>query len=154
MPVTIAPQNVQAIITGSGTDFAQIKYIKEGIFDEFTEQSIIYSSGTGAIFKSGIPIGRLKSPVNEDVKEYNVEFYSDFSQLKYVFADVGSKTEIIKVEEKLNNSEVEDKTPLKELDYSYKHDSLLILQRRSTLLAARKELKKSTNYYTHWQKLN
>ena len=47
-----------------------------------------------------------------------------------------------------------DKTPLKELDYSYKHDSLLILQRRSTLLAARKELKKTTNYYTHWQKLN
>ena len=96
VPVTIAPQNVQAIITGSGTDFAQIKYIKEGIFDEFTEQSIIYSSGTGAIFKSGIPIGRLKSSVNEDVKEYNVEFYSDFSQLKYVFADVGSKIEIIK----------------------------------------------------------
>ena len=112
VPVTIAPQNVQAIITGSGTDFAQIKYIKEGIFDEFTEQSIIYSSGTGAIFKSGIPIGRLKSSVNEDVKEYNVEFYSDFSQLKYVFADVGSKIEIIKVEEKSNNSEVEDKTPL------------------------------------------
>ena len=112
MPVTIAPQTVQAIITGSGTDFAQIKYIKEGIFDEFTEQSIIYSSGTGAIFKSGIPIGRLKSSVNEDIKEYNVEFYSDFSQLKYVFADVGSKIEITKVEEKSNNSEVEDKTPL------------------------------------------
>ena len=47
-----------------------------------------------------------------------------------------------------------DKAPLKELDYSYEHDSLLILQRRSTLLAARKELKKTTNYYTHWQKLN
>ena len=58
---------------------------------------VLFSSGTGAIFKSGIPIGRLKSSVNEDVKEYNVEFYSDFSQLKYVFADVGSKIEIIKV---------------------------------------------------------
>ena len=44
-------QNIPAIIAGSGTDFAQIKYIKEGIFDEFTEQNVIYSSGTGAIFK-------------------------------------------------------------------------------------------------------
>ena len=94
VPVTIAPQNIQAIITGSGTDFAQIKYVKEGVFEEFTEQSIIYSSGTGAIFKSGIPIGRLKFSVKEDAKEYNVEFYSDFSQLKYVFAEVINKNEI------------------------------------------------------------
>ena len=35
-----------------------------------------------------------------------------FHNLKYVFADVGSKIEITKVEEKSNNSEVEDKTPL------------------------------------------
>ena len=47
-----------------------------------------------------------------------------------------------------------NKAPLKGLNYSYEHDSLLVLQRKSTLLAARKELGKTTNYYTHWQKLN
>ena len=36
VPVTIAPQNIQAIITGSGDNDAQIKYIKDGISDEFT----------------------------------------------------------------------------------------------------------------------
>ena len=51
VPVTIAPQNIQAIITGDGDIGAQIKYIKDGISDNFTDQSIVYTSGTGAIFK-------------------------------------------------------------------------------------------------------
>ena len=59
VPVSIAPQNVQAIMTGSGSNFGKIKYIKDGLTDTFTEKSIVYTSGTGAIFKSGIPIGRL-----------------------------------------------------------------------------------------------
>ena len=60
VPVTIAPQNIQAIITGRGDDFAEIKYIKQGLSNEFDEKSIVYTSGTGAIFKSGIPIGKVK----------------------------------------------------------------------------------------------
>ena len=28
---------------------------------KLTEESIIYTSGTGAIFKSGIPIGKIKN---------------------------------------------------------------------------------------------
>ena len=47
-----------------------------------------------------------------------------------------------------------DKTPLKGIKYSYEHDSLLVMQRRSTLLNARKELAKTTKYYDLWQKLN
>jgi len=46
-----------------------------------------------------------------------------------------------------------DKTPLKGIKYSYDHDSLLVMQRRSTLLNARKELVKTTKYYDLWQKL-
>ena len=57
VPVTIAPQNIQAIITGTGDNHGKIKYIKHGLSDKFTEESIVYTSGTGAIFKSGIPIG-------------------------------------------------------------------------------------------------
>ena len=107
VPVTIAPQNIQAIITGGGDDFGQIKYIKDGLSEEFTEKSIIYTSGTGAIFKSGIPIGRLKI-INEEGKDkkINVEFYSDFSQLKYVFAEVLTKNE---VQNKNDNTETNNK---------------------------------------------
>ncbi len=88
VPVTIAPQNVQAIITGSGKNFAEVKYIKEGLVDNFSNNSIVYTSGTGAIFRSGIPIGKLEVARNDVNFEMFVNFYSDFSQLKYVFAEV------------------------------------------------------------------
>ena len=94
VPVTIAPQNIQAIVTGTGDNYGQIKYIKDGLSKEIDEESIIYTSGTGAIFKSGIPIGKLKIDRSETAKKFKVEFYSDFSQLKYVFVEVLEKTEI------------------------------------------------------------
>ena len=94
VPVTIAPQNIQAIVTGSGDNYGQIKYIKDGLSKEFDEESIIYTSGTGAIFKSGIPIGTLEIIKENSSNELSVEFYSDFSQLKYVFAEITSTSEI------------------------------------------------------------
>jgi len=94
VPVSIAPQNVQAIITGSGDNKGEIKYIKDGLEDKFDEKSIVYTSGTGAIFKSGIPIGKIQLKKNDTKSKFDVEFYSDFSQLKYVFAEVITKTEI------------------------------------------------------------
>jgi len=94
VPVTIAPQNVQAIITGSGGNYGEIKYIKDGITDKFSNESIVYTSGTGAIFKSGIPIGKLKMIEEETKNKFHVEFYTDFSQLKYVFAEVETIEEI------------------------------------------------------------
>ena len=103
VPVTIAPQNIQAIITGNG-DGAKIKYIKDGLSDEFTEKSIVYTSGTGAIFKSGIPIGTVEVLKNDQLNEFNVDFYSDFSQLKYVFAEVITKTEISNTNQNTNSS--------------------------------------------------
>ena len=103
VPVSIAPQNAQAIITGSGDNHGKIKYIRNSIEDKFNEQSIVYTSGTGAIFKSGIPIGKIKVVTSEQIKKFKVEFYSDFSQLKYVFAEVGSQ---IKVED--NNVEIDE----------------------------------------------
>ena len=97
VPVTIAPQNIQAIITGTGSNYGQIKYIKDGFLEEFTDQSIIYTSGTGAIFKSGIPIGKLRNIEDNSYNKFNVEFFSDFSQLKYVFAEITTNTEIEKI---------------------------------------------------------
>ena len=94
VPVTIAPQNIQAIVTGTGDNYGQIKYIKDDFSEEFSEENIVYTSGTGAIFKSGTPIGKLKI-INEDSStKFSVDFYSDFSQLKYVFAEVTSISEI------------------------------------------------------------
>ena len=94
VPVTIAPQNIQAIITGTGKNYGEIKYIKQGISNLILEDSIVYTSGTGAIFKSGIPIGRIDVADTGNSKKFKVDFYSDFGQLKYVFAELVTKTEI------------------------------------------------------------
>ena len=107
VPVTIAPQNIQAIITGSGDDHGIIKYMKENFIDQFTDESIVYTSGTGAIFKSGIPIGKVNMSKNEKNKNFNIDFFTDFSQLKYVFAEVVTKNEIKKVKDD-NSSEIND----------------------------------------------
>ena len=108
VPVTIAPQNIQAIVTGSGDNLGQIKYIKDGLSEEFIEESIVYTSGTGAIFKSGTPIGRLKIFNENSLKNYAVEFYSDFSQLKYVFAEVINKSKITSEKVEESNEKLEN----------------------------------------------
>ena len=106
VPVTIAPQNIQAIVTGSGSDYGQIKYIKSGLTEDLVDESIVYTSGTGAIFKSGVPIGILQSFNENSVNEYKVEFYSDFSQLKYVFVEIVTKKEISQAVENNNSNEI------------------------------------------------
>ena len=108
VPATIAPQNIQAIITGAGDNHGQIKYIKDGLSDKFSEESIVYTSGTGAIFKSGIPIGTLKLFEKDKKTGFNVEFYSDFSQLKYVFAEITVRKDI----QNSNNSENQEANPI------------------------------------------
>ena len=111
VPVTIVPQNIQAIISGSGKNYGQIKYIKEGLSEEFTDQSIVYTSGTGGIFKDGIPIGRLKKKKDKKIEKFYVEFYSDFSQLKYVLAEIGEIKKIKKLDEQEDkNDQFSNKT--------------------------------------------
>ena len=109
VPATIAPQNIQAIVTGAGDDYGQIQYIKAGLSEELIGDSIVYTSGTGAIFKSGIPIGKLRSLEEGSSTKYIVEFYSDFSQLKYVFAEIVTKTEVSQTNDEDN--EVEERNP-------------------------------------------
>jgi len=88
VPVTILPGNIQAIVSGGGDNFGEIKYVKDGIIDQLVDDSIIYTSGTSALFKSGVPVGRLDVIQGEKNKKFFVNFYSDFSQLKYVLAEI------------------------------------------------------------------
>ena len=111
VPVTIVPQNTQAILTGNGDKNGEIKYIRSSFSDELTEDSIIYTSGTGAIFKSGVPVGKLKI-IKDKTMKLNVEFYSDFSQLKYVFDEVITKKEIEKPNLEPNKNENKSNTTI------------------------------------------
>ncbi|MFL2901564.1 MAG: rod shape-determining protein MreC [Candidatus Pelagibacter sp.] len=84
VPISITPGNVQAIVVGDGKNSGQIKYIKDNLAKYIEDQSIAYTSGTGSIFKSGIPVGRVSKIENR----FLINFYSDFEQLKYVFVEI------------------------------------------------------------------
>ena len=62
-------------MSGTGKDFGKIQYTQEDF--NFQESDIVYTSGSGGIFKSGIPIGEFNS--GEEIK-----FFSDLSQLTFV----------------------------------------------------------------------
>jgi len=80
IPVDILPNNIQSILSGTGGNIGKIQYIKEEALIE--SESIVYTSGAGGIFKPGVPIGRtVKNSLNSEI---NVEFYSEFSQLRFV----------------------------------------------------------------------
>jgi len=84
VPISISPGDVQAIVVGDGTDSGKIKYIKDNLIEDIQDQSIAYTSGTGGVFRSGAPVGRVS--INQD--EFSINFYSNFSQLKYVFVEI------------------------------------------------------------------
>ncbi len=87
VPISITPGNIQAIIVGDGKNIGEIRYIKDNLIEDVKDQSIAYTSGTGSLFKSGIPVGKI---TNTNGKFY-INFYSDFEQLKYVFAEIEQK---------------------------------------------------------------
>ena len=82
IPVSIEPNGVQSILSGTGSNFGEIQYVKEDY--ELENDSEIFTSGSGGIFRSGIPIG--KTIVDEEIglDTVKIKFHSDFSQLRLV----------------------------------------------------------------------
>ena len=80
IPVIIEPGGIQSILSGTGKNHGVIQYLKENYPIE--NNSIVYTSGSGGLFKPGIPIGVLKSLEIEDKNIIN--FFSDYSQLEFV----------------------------------------------------------------------
>ena len=138
VPVTVVPQNIQAILNGNGDKNGQIKYIKSSLSDELSEESIIYTSGTGAIFKSGVPVGKLRITKDKTIK-LNVEFYSDFSQLKYVFAEVITKKEIKKSGTEPNENENKSNTTIN-AKIKILEDEINIIEETNVKLKSKNEI--------------
>ena len=76
IPVTIEPNGYQSILSGNGRKDGVIQYSKQKTI--LNDGDIVYTSGSGGLFKSGIPIGKI----NDDIAD--VSFFSDFSQLRFV----------------------------------------------------------------------
>ena len=103
VPISISPGNLLAIATGDGENQAKITFLKKIHFDKITNNSLVYTSGTGGLIKSGVPVGKVSNfdpQVDEDI---NIEFFSDFSQLQYVSVTAFTKIN----QEKIENKETE-----------------------------------------------
>ena len=81
IPVIIEPGSIQSILSGTGKNYGVLQYLKENYNVE--NNSIVYTSGSGGLFKPGIPVGTLNTLEIEDKKNI-VDFFSDFSQLEFV----------------------------------------------------------------------
>jgi rod shape-determining protein MreC len=80
VPVSIEPSGVYSILSGTGKDNGILQYLKNDL--EIKLGNIVYTSGSGSLFKTGIPIGVVKKIELEE--EIYIKFFSDFSQLKFV----------------------------------------------------------------------
>ena len=80
IPVGIEPGNIQSILTGTGRINGKIEYLETDISIE--DKSIVYTSGSGGLFKPGIPIGTYHTETEEGYGIVN--FFSKLSQLTFV----------------------------------------------------------------------
>ncbi len=80
IPSVLAPNDIQAVISGTGSNYGIIEHTQDEIEKNLNESEIIaYSSGLGGLFKPGIPIGKISIGSNG-----KINFFSDFTQLNYV----------------------------------------------------------------------
>ena len=77
-PISIEPGDIQAILSGTGKNEATIQYTKDNL--SISNGSIVYTSGTGDLYKAGIPIGKIFEKDNKK----KVDFFADFDQLRFV----------------------------------------------------------------------
>ena len=80
IPVKIEPSGTLSILSGTGKEEGVIQYSKK---ENLTKGlSIVYTSGSSGLFKSGIPVGKINGDSLTTKK--TVKFFSDFSQLEFV----------------------------------------------------------------------
>ena len=79
IPVGIEPGNIQSILSGTGKQNGKIEYLESEVLIQ--NESIVYTSGSGGLFKSGIPVGVYNK---ENTEEQTVTFFSKLSQLTFI----------------------------------------------------------------------
>jgi rod shape-determining protein MreC len=83
IPVLLEPAGIHAVLSGTGKNYGVIEFTKEEYSQEFNDKElIIYTSGYGGLFKSGLPVGKMNNSTKNNKNKIN--FFSDFRQLDYV----------------------------------------------------------------------
>ena len=84
IPVSVSPNDIQAIMSGDGKENATLQYIQGVDFENNSDEKIVVTSGAGGLFKSGILVGKINATENTIMNSLRVDIYKDFTQLKYV----------------------------------------------------------------------
>jgi len=79
IPAGIEPGNIQSILSGTGKQNGKIEYLESEVIIQ--NESIVYTSGSGGLFKPGIPVGIYNK---KNTEEQTVTFFSKLSQLTFV----------------------------------------------------------------------
>ena len=80
IPSVLEPNDIQAVVSGTGSNFGTIEHTQIDYKETLNDKEIIaYTSGLGGLFKPGIPIGKINHN-----SEGQINFFSDFTQLNYV----------------------------------------------------------------------
>ncbi len=83
IPVLLEPGGIHAVLSGTGKNYGVIEFTKEEYNQELNNiDLIVYTSGYGGLFKSGLPVGKINNSKKENKNKIN--FFSDFRQLDYV----------------------------------------------------------------------
>ena len=146
IPVSLQPGDIQAIMSGKDKREGVLQYVKDKNLQAINEEIKVLTSGSGGLFKSGIPIGTMDFDgkiLNDSDKKIN--FYRDFSQLKYVkvvsfakkkiFLDSTSKKDAQKMADKIEMSTQQQETLRILLDQKKIADEIRIkIQKENDLL--------------------
>ena len=135
IPISISPGNLQAIATGTSDDYAKVTYLKKIHYDKISNESLVYTSGTAGLIKSGIPIGKIVDFDENSSDEIKIEFFSDFSQLQYV-----SVASFVKIDELTNIQENNNKEDTWKEGIMFKGPSAVQLNERLEALVQEKEI--------------
>tara|TARA_Y100000389_G_scaffold183232_1_gene200513 strand:- start:1733 stop:2950 length:1218 start_codon:yes stop_codon:yes gene_type:complete len=141
VPISITPGNTQAIIVGNGKNSGEIKYIKDNLIEDIQDKSIAYTSGTGAIFKSGIPVGT----VNNSENGFLIDYFSDFEQLKYVFVEIKQKKTSKSQIDTNSNSEIQESNTEKIKLNILNEENRILIETNGKFLKENQFLKTRTN---------
>ena len=96
IPVSLQPGDIQAIMSGKDKRQGVLQYVKDKNLPAVNEEMKVLTSGAGGLFKSGIPIGTIDFDESISINnDKTVNFYRDFSQLKYVKIVSFSKKKIL-----------------------------------------------------------
>jgi|TARA_B110000305_G_scaffold235320_1_gene294767 rod shape-determining protein MreC len=117
VPVSIEPIGIQAIMSGTGKQNGTLQYLNTENIKSNNKDLLVVTSGAGSVFNSGIPIGKINKEIDLNNEDILVNFYKDFTQLKYVKVSSNKKITVDqsnKQQLEVSNKQIETITSQKE----------------------------------------